>query len=82
MSKEVVAVRSLKPGNFETSVGVRFVLEVNKDEGAWTCGELISCTSDLLSAVGMAEETEAPLVDAETEEEEEGEGIAKRPLLV
>jgi hypothetical protein len=34
MSKEVVAVRSLKPGNFETSVeGVR-VLEVNKDEGA------------------------------------------------
>jgi hypothetical protein len=71
MSKEVVAVRSLKPGNFETSVeGVRFVLEVNKDEGAGL-GELISCTSDLLSAVGMAEETEAPLVDAETEEEEE-----------
>jgi uncharacterized membrane protein (UPF0127 family) len=34
MSKEVVAVRSLKPGNFETSVeGVRFVLEVNKDAG-------------------------------------------------
>jgi hypothetical protein len=31
-----------------------------------------------LSAVGMAEETEAPLVDAETEEEEEAEeGIAK-----
>jgi uncharacterized membrane protein (UPF0127 family) len=28
-------VRSLKPGNFETSVeGVRFVVEVNKDEGA------------------------------------------------
>jgi hypothetical protein len=73
MSKEVVAVRSLKPGNFETSVeGVRFVLEVNKDEGAGL-GELISCTSDLLSAVGMAEETEAPLVDAETEEEEEAE---------
>jgi hypothetical protein len=39
--------------------------------------ELISCTSDLLSAVGMAEETEAPLVDAETEEEEAEEGIAK-----
>jgi hypothetical protein len=79
MSKEVVAVRSLKPGNFETSVeGVRFVLEVNKDEGAGLVGELISCTSDLLSAVGMAEETEAPLVDAETEEEEEAEeGIAK-----
>jgi hypothetical protein len=38
-------------------------------------GELISCTSDLLSAVGMAEET---LVDAETEEEEEAEeGIIK-----
>jgi hypothetical protein len=47
MSKEVVAVRSLKPGNFETSVeGVRFVLEVNKDEGAGLVGELISCTSD------------------------------------
>jgi hypothetical protein len=31
----------------------------------------------------MAEETEAPLVDAETEEEEEAEeGIAKRHLLV
>jgi hypothetical protein len=44
MSKEVVAVRSLKPGNFETSVeGVLIVLEVNKDEGP----ELISCTSDL-----------------------------------
>jgi hypothetical protein len=40
-------------------------------------GELISCTSDLLSAVGMAEETEAPLVDAETEEEEEGGGYRK-----
>jgi hypothetical protein len=38
----------LKPGNFETSVeGVRFVLEVNKDEGAGLVGELISCTSDL-----------------------------------
>jgi hypothetical protein len=77
MSKEVVAVRSLKPGNFETSVeGVRFVLEVNKDEGAGLV-ELISCTSDLLSAVGMAEETEA-LVDAETEEEEAEEGIKTR----
>jgi hypothetical protein len=32
-----------------------------------------------LSAVGMAEETEAPLVDAETEEEEEAEeGIKTR----
>jgi hypothetical protein len=30
----------------------------------------------------MAEETEAPLVDAETEEEEAEEGIAKRHLLV
>jgi hypothetical protein len=77
MSKEVVAVRSLKPGNFETSVeGVRFVLEVNKDEGAGLVGEL-SCTSDLLSAVGMAEETEAPLVDAETEEEEEAEEVSQ-----
>jgi hypothetical protein len=82
MSKEVVAVRSLKPGNFETSVeGVRFV-EVNKDEGAGLVGELISCTSDLLSAVGMAEETEAPLVDAETEEEEEAEEGIKNDTLV
>jgi hypothetical protein len=40
-------------------------------------GELISCTSDLLSAVGMAEETEAPLVDAETEEEEELRRVSK-----
>jgi uncharacterized membrane protein (UPF0127 family) len=40
MSKEVVAVRSLKPGNFETSVeGVRFV-KVNKDEGAGLEGNL------------------------------------------
>jgi hypothetical protein len=30
----------------------------------------------------MAEETEAPLVDAETEEEEEAEGIKTTPLLV
>jgi hypothetical protein len=30
-----------------------------------------------LSAVGMAEETEAPLVDAETEEEEELRGYRK-----
>jgi hypothetical protein len=58
MSKEVVAVRSLKPGNFETSVeGVRFVLEVNKDEGA----DLGTYNVRSLSAVGMAEETEAPL---------------------
>jgi hypothetical protein len=66
----------VQPGNFETSVGgVRFVLEVNKDEGG-TCRELISL-SDLLSAVGMAEETEAPLVDAETEEEEELRRVSK-----
>jgi hypothetical protein len=43
-------------------------------------GELISCTVRSLSAVGMAEETEAPLVDAETEEEEEG--IAKHDTLL
>jgi hypothetical protein len=78
MSKEVVAARSLKPGNFETSVeGVRFVLEVNKDEGAGLVGTYKLYVRSL-SAVGMAEETEAPLVDAETEEEEEAEeGIAK-----
>jgi uncharacterized membrane protein (UPF0127 family) len=63
MSKEVVAVRSLKPGNFETSVeGVRFVLEVNKDEGG-TCRGTYKLYVRSLSAVGMAEETEAPLVD-------------------
>jgi hypothetical protein len=33
MSKEVVAVRSLKPGNFG-NFQRSFVLEVNKDEGA------------------------------------------------
>jgi hypothetical protein len=60
MSKEVVAVRSLKPGNFETSVeGVRFVLEVNKDEGGTCRGTKLYVRS--LSAVGMAEETEALL---------------------
>jgi hypothetical protein len=59
MSKEVVAVRSLKPGNFETSVeGVRFVLEVNKDEGAGLVTYKLYVRS--LSAVGMAEETEGP----------------------
>jgi hypothetical protein len=57
MSKEV-AVRSLKPGNFETSVeGVRFVLEVNKDEGG-TCRGTYKLYVRSLSAVGMAEETE------------------------
>jgi hypothetical protein len=35
-----------------------------------------------LSAVGMAEETEAPLVDAETEEEEAEEGIKTRHTLL
>jgi hypothetical protein len=34
-NKEVVAVRSLMPGNFETAVeGILLVLEVNKDEGS------------------------------------------------
>jgi hypothetical protein len=66
----------LKPGNFETSVGgVRFVLEVNKDEGGTCRGTYKPVRS--LSAVGMAEETEAPLVDAETEEEEELRRVSK-----
>jgi hypothetical protein len=82
MSKEVVAVRSLKPGNFETSVeGVRFVLEVIKMKRGLVGTYKLYVRS--LSAVGMAEETEAPLVDAETEEEEEAEeGIKTRHLLV
>jgi hypothetical protein len=46
------------------------VLEVNKDEGAGLVGTYKLYVRSL-SAVGMAEETEAPLVDAETEEEEE-----------
>jgi hypothetical protein len=48
-----------------------------------TAGELISCTSDLLSAVGMAEE-EAPLVDIKLKKKEEAEeGISNTtPLLV
>jgi hypothetical protein len=77
MSKEVVAVRSLKPGNFETSVeGVRFVLEVNKDEGAGLVGELISCTSDLYPQLEWPKKLKR-LLWTETEEEEEAEeGIA------
>jgi hypothetical protein len=35
------------PGNLETTVeGVRFALEVNKDEGSGLVGELNSCTPE------------------------------------
>jgi hypothetical protein len=77
MSKEVVAVRSLKPGNFGNFSRRRSIcIEVNKDEGAGLVGnELISCTSDLLSMVGMAEGNWKRLLwTQETEEEEEGQG--------
>jgi uncharacterized membrane protein (UPF0127 family) len=75
MSREVVAVRTLEPGNFQTTVkNVRFVLEVNKDEGAGFVGELIRCTAELAKAVGMkpcSKEDEEESEESEEEEEEE-----------
>jgi len=54
MSREVVAVRSLPPGDYETTVkDVRFVLEVNKGMGVGLVGENIECTAELAKAVGM-----------------------------
>lgn len=79
MSREVVAVRSLMPGNYQTTVkNVRFVLEVNKGEAAGLVGELISCTPELAKAVGMtpckhAEEEDEEHEDDATEEEKEHE---------
>lgn len=77
--REVIAVRTLQPGNFQTTVkNVRFVLEVNKDEGSGMVGELVSCTADLAKAVGMVpcsdkeEDTEHSEGSDVEEEEEEG----------
>ena len=54
MDREVVAVRTLMPGSFQTTVKkVRFVLEVNKGEGDGLVGERITCTPELAAAVGM-----------------------------
>lgn len=69
MSREVIGVRTLMPGNFQTTMkNARFVLEVNKGEGSGMVGELISCTPELAKAVGMT-----PCQHAEGEEKEEGE---------
>lgn len=55
MSRKVVAVRTLLPGNFQTTVkGVRFVLEVNQGEGEGLLDEKIECTAELAVAVNMA----------------------------
>lgn len=54
MDREVVAVRSLKPGSYQTTVkDARFVLEVNKGMGVGLVGEKIECTAELAAAVGM-----------------------------
>ena len=67
MSKEVIAVRSLEPGNYQTTVKkARFVLEVKKGEGAGLVGEKICCTEDLAMAVGMI-----PCKDSNKEEDKE-----------
>lgn len=54
MNREVIAVRSLPPGDYETTVkDARFVLEVNKGMGVGLIGEKIECTAELAEAVGM-----------------------------
>lgn len=54
MSRKVLAVRTLLPGNFQTTVkDARFVLEVNQGEGEGLVGESIECGADLAAAVGM-----------------------------
>jgi uncharacterized membrane protein (UPF0127 family) len=77
MSREVVAVRTLEPGNFQTTVkNVRFVLEVNKDEAAGFVGELISCSPELAAAVGMKPCSEQDEKELEEESDKPYEDIA------
>jgi uncharacterized membrane protein (UPF0127 family) len=54
MEREVVAVRSLKPGKYQTTVkDARFVIEVNKGMGMGLIGEKVECSPELAEAVGM-----------------------------
>ena len=51
---EVIAVRTLLPGNFQTTVkNARFVLEVNKDEGAEIIGESAKADAGLSKTLVM-----------------------------
>lgn len=81
MSREVVAVRSLPPGDYETTVkDVRFVLEVNKGMGVGLVGEKIECTAELAEAVGMTpcgENNKEEKEDTEEKENTEEENGSK-----
>lgn len=65
---EVVAVRTLPPGGFETSVkACRLVLEVNEGAGSGLVGEKVELDSAFAKVLGFPCEEES-----EDEEEEEG----------
>lgn len=74
-SNEVIAVRTLSPGNFQTTVkGVRFVLEINKDEGSGMIGEKVIFQDELAEVVGIKNEKEDDsLKDSKDEDEDEDE---------
>lgn len=72
---EVVAVRTLQPGNFDTSVkSCRLVLEVNAGDGGGMIGEKLEIDKDLAKMLGLPyydEEEEGSNGEHEEEEEEQ-----------
>lgn len=70
---EVITVRTLLPGNFQTTVkDVKYVLEVNSGEGSGFVGEKAVFSKELSSALGIATEVEEEESE-ETKEEEKAE---------
>jgi uncharacterized membrane protein (UPF0127 family) len=72
----VSAVRTLKPGNFETTVeNIMFVLEVNEGEGSGFVGEQVTYEKDLFELLGFKTEYDIDeddyIMDDEDDDEEE-----------
>lgn len=71
---EVTAVRTLLPGSFQTTVkNTKYVLEVNKGEGAGFVGEVVTFSKGLLTELDLDEEDEEEGEEGSEEEEEEEE---------
>ena len=69
---EVIAVRTLLPGSFQTTVkDVKFVLEVNSGEGSGFIGEVVTFSKDLFSKLNISENKEEKTESKEEEDQEE-----------
>jgi uncharacterized membrane protein (UPF0127 family) len=66
---EVAAVRTLLPGNFQTTVkDIRYVLEINSGEGAGFVGEIVTFSKEL-SDILDAKEEEKDVIEKEEPKE-------------